>query len=257
MATYVVGDIHGCFREWIQFKSKIERQDANAEFILVGDILDKGPHSFEMLHWAMERIRTGSKFQMVIGNHEVEKLEWLRYVLGNFEKEEWKNSDIARKMLSSDGFEFYRICYEKNLKRQQLANIMDWLEALPIYIEKKVNTSEGVQNYIITHNKLPVCENVNVNYNYQFEHDTFSDDMQQMRHDYIVIHGHIPTSIKPCKSAGAVPGKICIQEGDINVDCGLVYGVSKTKGLYGDLAAIRLEDLQEFYYYNHTLKRNI
>ena len=35
MATYVVGDIHGCFREWISLKSKIEALDQRAEFILV------------------------------------------------------------------------------------------------------------------------------------------------------------------------------------------------------------------------------
>ncbi len=241
MSTYVVGDIHGCFREWMRFKSKIERQDASAEYILVGDILDKGTNSFEMLEWAMERISFGSKFQMVIGNHEAEKLEWLKYVLNNSENEEWKNQNIARRMLSTDGYEFYKNCCEKKLNRQRLTEIMHWLESLPGYIEKEVDSSKGRQKFIITH------------YKFQWEEGIINNGKLQSKEkqEYFIVHGHLPTSLEPCKSTGAIPGKIWIQKQDINVDCGLVYGVSKLKGLFGDLAALRLEDFKEFYYYDH------
>lgn len=229
MATYVVGDIHGCFREWIGLKSKIERQDTEAEFILVGDILDKGPHSMEMLKWAMEKIVPGSKYQMVLGNHEAEKLEWLKYVLNNPEEELWKKQSIAWKMLSQDGCEFYKICCEKNLQLNDMIEILNWLESIPSTIYKEIQTINGNQKYIIVHHKL------------------------QQANSAIVIHGHTPTTLEPCKSSGANPGKIWRQEQTINVDCGLVYGVYPKQGLYGNLAAIRLEDLQEFYYYNHAL----
>lgn len=253
MSTYVVGDIHGCFREWIRFKTKIERQDTNAEYILVGDILDKGPNSFEMLQWAMERIYSGSKVQMVIGNHEAEKLDWLRYVLSNSEGEGWKDSKIARKMLSADGYGFYQICCEKRLNWKQLTEIRNWLEQLPVLIEKRVNTFEGIRKYIITHDShsvLSICLDTSRKENLSL-HTKCSSDKLGKKQDYIVVHGHVPTALEPYKSMGAVPGKIWIQGQDINVDCGFVYGVSKAKGLYGDLAALRLEDLQEFYYYNH------
>ena len=72
----------------------------------------------------------------------------------------------------------------------------------------------------------------------------------------IMVHGHIPTTLEKAKSMGAIPGKIWIQERDINVDCGLVYGVAKSKGLYGDLAAFCLEEHQVFYYYNHKVNKN-
>ena len=39
MATYVVGDIHGCYDEWIALKDRIEGRDKQAKFILVGDIM--------------------------------------------------------------------------------------------------------------------------------------------------------------------------------------------------------------------------
>lgn len=235
MATYVVGDIHGCFREWIQLKSKIERQDANATFILVGDILDKGPHSVEMLNWAMEKIVSGSKYQMVLGNHEEEKIEWLKEVLKRPEEERWKNQSIAKELLSQDGYEFYKACCEKNWNDQRLKEILEWLESFPHLISKEIENVNGTQKYIIVHQRQqgePAIDSPSA----------------------IIIHGHTPTTLEPCKSAGAVPGKIWVRERDINVDCGLVYGVAKTKGLFGDLAAICLENLQEFYYYNHAPK---
>ena len=255
MATYIVGDIHGCFREWIRFKSKIEKQDAEAEFILVGDILDKGPNSFEMLQWAMERVQFESKYQMVIGNHEAEKLKWLKYVLNDSANEGWRNQESARRMLSVDGYEFYKICCEKNLNRKQLKEIMNWLETLPEYIEKEVATTEGIQKFVITHHKLQSNKNVITNAEYQAEKDMFPKNKHLSENqNCIIIHGHFPTTLETCKNAGAIPGKVWIQNRNINVDCGLVYGVSKSQGLYGDLAAIRLEDMQEFYYYNHVVE---
>ena len=243
MATYIVGDIHGCFREWIRFKSKIEKQDGTAEFVLVGDILDKGPNSYEMLKWAMERIQTGSKYQMVIGNHETEKLEWLRQVLKNPERKEWKNPEISRKMLSRDGYEFFRICCEKNLDFRKLTEIKNWLESLPFYIEKEVTGLQKKKKVIITHHRL-LSER---------REKCIQNISQKDEQELTIIHGHLPTTLEPCKSEGAVSGKIWIQDKDINVDCGLVYGVSKAKGLFGDLAALRLEDFKEFYYYDHKI----
>ena len=63
MGTYVVGDLHGCFDEWITFKESIEEFDADAVFILVGDIIDRGTQEKEMYDWCetnvskMENIR--------------------------------------------------------------------------------------------------------------------------------------------------------------------------------------------------------
>lgn len=232
MATYVVGDIHGCFREWIGLKSKIERTDENAEFILVGDILDKGPHSLEMLKWAMEKIVPGSKYQMVLGNHETEKINWLKYVLKHQDKEAWNNRDIARNMLSADGYEFYKVCCAKNFTGDDWNSILMWLESLPFSIHKEIENEYRKVPYIILHNPQD------------------SNGITET----LIIHGHIPTTLDKCKNEGAIPGKIWIQGNRINIDCGLVYGVSKKQGLYGDLAAICLEDLQEIYYYNHYLK---
>lgn len=239
MTTYIVGDIHGCFREWIRFKSKIESLDTEAEFILVGDILDKGANSFEMLQWAREKIYPGSRYQMVLGNHEEEKIRWLQQVLLCPKKELWKDREVAGKWLSSDGMEFFRSCLEKHWGEVQLRELYQWLAMLPIFMEKEADTLGEKRKYVIAHSRQQL-ENAGI-------------EILQQEPDCILVHGHQPTTLEPCKSKGAIPGKIWIREKDINVDCGLVYGVAKEKGLYGDLAALRLQDCQEFYYYNHKI----
>ena len=235
MATYIVGDIHGCFREWIRFKSKIENLDKEAEFILTGDILDKGSNSYEMLQWARERITVNGKYQMVIGNHEEEKIKWLQHVLKNPEEKKWQDVEIARKYLNDDGMELFHNCKKKIWDEQQLEELYCWLCMLPVVIEKEVDEKK----FLVAHSKEQLGE---------------KEIKKLQQTDRIFVHGHKPTTLEPCKSMGAIPGKIWIQDNDIDVDCGLVYGIAKEKGLYGDLAAFRLEDSKEFYYYNHMIE---
>ena len=77
MGTYVVGDLHGCYSEWMQLKDRIEAQDKDARFILVGDIIDRGKETYQLVIWAMENITPNGKYQMVMGNHEKEKVDWI------------------------------------------------------------------------------------------------------------------------------------------------------------------------------------
>lgn len=70
----------------------------------------------------------------------------------------------------------------------------------------------------------------------------------------IIVHGHTPTFNRDEISAGAVPGMIHFINNSINVDCGLVF--KNMIRNYGNLAAIRLEDLEEFYLYQVNYKEN-
>ncbi len=65
---YVIGDVHGCYEDFLLLKEKIEKRDPEATIILTGDFFDRGPEVWEMLGWAMENIRPGGKYQSVLGN---------------------------------------------------------------------------------------------------------------------------------------------------------------------------------------------
>ena len=68
--TFVVGDVHGCFDEFILLLEKIRFNKQKHRLIFVGDLINKGPHSLKMLKWAFE-----NKTEQVLGNHEMKFIQ--------------------------------------------------------------------------------------------------------------------------------------------------------------------------------------
>lgn len=70
MKVFVVGDVHGCYHT---FKQLIENHwNKKDEFlVLVGDLINKGPHSFEALSYFMQ-LKEVYPYQVFLirGNHE-------------------------------------------------------------------------------------------------------------------------------------------------------------------------------------------
>ncbi len=68
MATYVIGDIHGCWTalETLQRQIPIRETDS---IITLGDYVDRGPNVRAVLDWLIERHQRGT-LQALIGNHE-------------------------------------------------------------------------------------------------------------------------------------------------------------------------------------------
>lgn len=65
MRTFVIGDIHGCFDEFIELTEKIGLQD-NDLLISLGDIVDRGNKSKEVYEYFVNRPNS----VVLIGNHE-------------------------------------------------------------------------------------------------------------------------------------------------------------------------------------------
>ncbi len=64
--TFIIGDIHGCFKELEHLLKKAEYNPKTHRLILVGDLINKGPYSLKVLKWAFE-----NQIESVIGNHEL------------------------------------------------------------------------------------------------------------------------------------------------------------------------------------------
>lgn len=263
MGTYVVGDIHGCFDEWIELKNKIESQDSEAKFIMVGDIVDRGPKVMEMIEWAMQNITPGGKYQMVIGNHEVEKIEW------------WRECLFFLKANNTSGYENYimdRYGFEKIMENHdktddEVSEIIKFFESLPYYKELYVDTGrpDGKQHYLVAHAYVPRnCLDDNEAFDESSirieENDSIGLRLAKTKlkeriiweriycgygnlKNTIVIHGHTPTIIDDFDGYGVTPGAAYFRRCDINVDCGIAYKMAENR----NLCAIRLEDLEEFY----------
>ncbi len=75
MATYAIGDIHGCFSTLKKLLKKMPFDAQRDRLWLVGDLVNKGPKSLEVLRWAWDLDRQmGGRFQAVLGNHDLHLL---------------------------------------------------------------------------------------------------------------------------------------------------------------------------------------
>lgn len=75
MATYAVGDIHGCFRTLTRLLEQLPFENGRDQLWLTGDLVNRGPRSLEVLRWAEAVSRDlGERFVAVLGNHDLHLL---------------------------------------------------------------------------------------------------------------------------------------------------------------------------------------
>lgn len=71
MRTLIIGDIHGCDQAFAALLDKVQIDVASDTLVLLGDIMDRGPDSWEVYQRAawLERMM-GERFVLLRGNHE-------------------------------------------------------------------------------------------------------------------------------------------------------------------------------------------
>ena len=76
MATYIIGDLHGCFAEFQQLLANVAFDPKVDELWLTGDLIARGDHSLECLRFVKS---LGEQAKTVLGNHD---LRFLATALG-------------------------------------------------------------------------------------------------------------------------------------------------------------------------------
>jgi bis(5'-nucleosyl)-tetraphosphatase (symmetrical) len=72
MPTYVVGDVHGCFDTLLGLLADCGFDPGRDRLWLVGDLVNRGPKSLEVLRWAADLDqRLGERMVAVAGNHDL------------------------------------------------------------------------------------------------------------------------------------------------------------------------------------------
>jgi bis(5'-nucleosyl)-tetraphosphatase (symmetrical) len=71
MATWVVGDVHGCLEPLERLLEAMEWRAGEDRLVLVGDLVNRGPRSLETLRWLAEQ---GDGAEAVLGNHDLHLL---------------------------------------------------------------------------------------------------------------------------------------------------------------------------------------
>ena len=68
MARYAIGDIQGCYIQLCQLLDKINFNPSTDVIYLVGDLVNRGPESLNVLKWAYKH---QDSIITVLGNHDI------------------------------------------------------------------------------------------------------------------------------------------------------------------------------------------
>jgi bis(5'-nucleosyl)-tetraphosphatase (symmetrical) len=124
MSTYIIGDVHGCFDQFIRLLKKINYDKQKDQIILTGDLVNRGPKSLDVLNYCLadENINT------VLGNHDL-------YLLYLMSIKQGKGK------------------LRKILKAANNKEIFDWLITRPLLIQ--ISDQSTNNKFIITHAGIP------------------------------------------------------------------------------------------------------
>jgi bis(5'-nucleosyl)-tetraphosphatase (symmetrical) len=71
MATWVIGDVHGCWSTLRRLLQRIAWDPGRDSLWFVGDLVNRGPSSLEVLRWAYSQ---RARLTVVMGNHDLHLL---------------------------------------------------------------------------------------------------------------------------------------------------------------------------------------
>lgn len=138
MATYIIGDVQGCYRELQLLLEKINFNPNKDTLGFVGDLINRGPHSLEVLRF----IKQLPNAHVVLGNHDIFAL-----ILGYG-------------LMPLDA---YPHTFHELFKAPDKYELLDWLRAQPLI--KKIAAPDAV----LVHAGIPPQWSIDQALNYAHE----------------------------------------------------------------------------------------
>lgn len=220
---YIISDIHGCKKQYLELLEKIKFSEQDHLYIL-GDSVDRGEDSIEVLRYIMKQ----KNVTYILGNHD--------YILYLFIKKAGLNLDNFENDEIRWSFKFWQ--YDGGLptiegflalSEYERKEIYEFIENANVYDEIE---HEG-KRYILSHAGIMNFEEEKpleeYSYDNFFEGRMDYDTRYFQDENTYIVSGHTPTVYlrkdrKPL---------VFQENGHIAIDCGCVYG--------GNLAAFCIE----------------
>ena len=226
---FAIGDIHGCYRTFRTMVEEILRVNKNDRLYLLGDYIDRGPSSRQVLDYILRLQETGYMVKPVLGNHEY-------MLLRSLEEEEdfrlWILNGCAA-TLRSFGVDPLRV-HDRESVFEIPGTYIRFLSDLPVY--------ENDGDYLFVHAGIPrgtgnMEENTDI---VLWTRDESVDEHILGRRT--LIHGHTPVSEEMIRLRLREP-----EARVINLDAGCVYDRFPS---LGNLAALDLDSREVFFLKN-------
>ncbi len=119
--SIVIGDQHGCRKEFNQLLDKLNYDPKKHRIILVGDAIDRGPDPIGLLHQVREM-----GLECVLANHEAKALRWRKHEL----RRKLTGEDNPMRRPNDKTREEWKALTQEDL---------DWISKLPLTINAKDN----------------------------------------------------------------------------------------------------------------------
>lgn len=108
MSTYLIGDIHGCYKELCALLAQVNFDPQNDQLWLTGDLVARGPSSLDVLNYIKS---LGECVHLVLGNHDLHLLS----VYSGINR--YKPKDCLKSLLEADNTE----------------ELINWLRRQPLF----------------------------------------------------------------------------------------------------------------------------
>ena len=200
--VFAIGDVHGCLSRLKELISKCyefagDQRAHISDFILLGDYIDRGPESRQVIEFLMEQ---GSDFQPILGNHDQamllacedpEALKWWR---------KWGGAETLKS---------YGVDHPRDIPAEHL----EFVGALPFFVDDDLRyfVHAGVRPRVTLAEQAPD--------DLLWIRDPYPEDCD---HGRFIVHGHTPL-------AAGFPE---LRKNRVNVDTGAVYGGPLTAAVF-------------------------
>ncbi len=234
---YVMSDIHGNLRRFKSVMKKIDLQPEDTLYVL-GDVVDRHPYGIEIL----QEIMAMPNAKMILGNHEH---MMLNAMVPQDTSLPWKR-DGGLKDLKLWYRNHGQVTEEhlKKLSQEDRQRLFDFLIGLPLSVDIVV----GEKLYKLVHaSPKEFYHKDKWGYLDQTQFAVWEriEDYTQIPDEYTLVFGHTPT-LYYCAEDRL---RIWHDKNKIGIDCGSgLEEIALTVFPHqGNLACLRLDDMQEFY----------